>query len=56
MRRTISTPLFAEMTKKPPDGILMVTDMLTMLNRKRVIDIAAEHRLPAIYEYANLGP
>ncbi len=45
---------FAEMTKKPPDAILMVTDVLTLLNRKRVIDFAAEHRLPAIYEYANL--
>ena len=45
---------FAEMTKKPPDAILMVTDILTVLNRKRVIDFAAEHRLPAIYEYANL--
>jgi putative tryptophan/tyrosine transport system substrate-binding protein len=45
---------FAEMTKKPPDAILMVTDILTVLNRKRVIDFAAEHRLPAIYEDANL--
>ena len=45
---------FSEMIKKPPDAILMVTDVLTILNRKRVIDFAAEHRLPAIYEYANL--
>jgi len=45
---------FAEMTKKPPDAILMVTDVLTTLNRKRVIDFAAEHQLPTIYEYANL--
>ena len=45
---------FSEMTKKPPDAILMVTDILTILNRKRVIDFASEHRLPAIYEYARL--
>jgi hypothetical protein len=45
---------FAEMTRKPPDAILMVSDVLTTLNRQRVIDFAAEHRLPAIYEYANL--
>ena len=45
---------FSEMTKKPPDAILMVTDVLTILNRKRVIDFATEHRLPAIYEHANL--
>jgi putative ABC transport system substrate-binding protein len=45
---------FSEMTKTPPDAILMVTDVLTVLNRKRVIDFASEHRLPAIYEYAYL--
>ena len=41
---------FATMNREPPDAILMVTDALTFLNRKRVIDYAAEHRLPAIYE------
>jgi putative ABC transport system substrate-binding protein len=42
---------FAAMTNHPPDAILMVSDVLTMLNRKRVIDFAAEHKLPAIFEY-----
>jgi putative ABC transport system substrate-binding protein len=46
---------FAEMTKTPPDGILMVNDILTNLNRQRVIQYAEEHRLPAIYEYARLA-
>ena len=46
---------FAEMNKTPPDGILMVTDILTNLNRKRVMQYAEEHRLPAIYEYAFLA-
>jgi putative tryptophan/tyrosine transport system substrate-binding protein len=41
---------FAAMTRDPPDGILMVADALTFLNRKRVYDFALEHRLPAIYE------
>ena len=41
---------FAAMDREPPDAILMVSDSLTLLNRKRVIDYAAEHRLPAIYE------
>lgn len=41
---------FTAMDKDPPDAILMVTDVLTLLNRKRVFDYAAEHRLPAIYE------
>jgi putative ABC transport system substrate-binding protein len=41
---------FAVMDREPPDAILMVTDSLTLLNRKRVFDYAAGHRLPAIYE------
>jgi putative ABC transport system substrate-binding protein len=42
---------FAAMTNHPPDAILMVSDVLTTLNRKRVIDFAAKHKLPAIFEY-----
>jgi putative tryptophan/tyrosine transport system substrate-binding protein len=41
---------FEAMNREPPDAILMVTDSLTLLNRKRVFDYAAERRLPAIYE------
>jgi putative ABC transport system substrate-binding protein len=41
---------FAAMDRDPPDAILMVSDSLTLLNRKRVFDYAAQHRLPAIYE------
>jgi putative tryptophan/tyrosine transport system substrate-binding protein len=41
---------FAVMDREAPDAILMVSDSLTILNRKRVIDYAAAHRLPAIYE------
>lgn len=41
---------FAAMTRETPDAILMVSDSLTLLNRKRVMDFAAEHRVPAIYE------
>lgn len=32
----------------------MVADALTVLNRNRVFDFAAERRLPAIYEYSFL--
>jgi putative tryptophan/tyrosine transport system substrate-binding protein len=42
---------FTVMDREPPDAILMVSDSLTILNRKRVFDYAATHRLPAIYEY-----
>jgi putative ABC transport system substrate-binding protein len=42
---------FAAMSRDMPDAILMVADRLTTLNRRRVYDFAAAHRLPAIYEY-----
>jgi len=42
---------FTGMTREKPDGILMVSDSLTTLNRKRVFEFAAMHRLPAIYEF-----
>ena len=42
--------IFAAMDREPPDAILMVSDALTSLNRKRVFDYAAMHRVPAIYE------
>lgn len=42
---------FAAMTEKPPNSILMITDILTALNRARVIEFAAVHKIPAIYEY-----
>ena len=41
---------FAAMNSDKPEAILMVTDALTLLNRKRVFDYALEHKLPAIYE------
>ena len=34
-----------------PDAILMVSDPLTNLNRKRVFEFTTAHRLPGIYEY-----
>jgi putative ABC transport system substrate-binding protein len=44
----------AAMDRQPPDAIFMVTDALTNLNRKRVLDYAEAHRIPAMYEYASL--
>jgi putative ABC transport system substrate-binding protein len=41
---------FEAMKKDLPDGIMMVTDALTNLNRKRVFEFAADHHLPAIFE------
>lgn len=42
---------FAVMNGDLPDGILMVADGLTVLNRKRVFEFAAARKLPAIYEF-----
>jgi putative ABC transport system substrate-binding protein len=41
------------MDRDKPDAILMVSDALMILNRKRVFDFAATRRLPAIYESDN---
>jgi putative tryptophan/tyrosine transport system substrate-binding protein len=45
---------FAEMTRSRPDAILMVSDTLTVLNRKQVMEFASNNRLPAIYEFGFL--
>jgi putative tryptophan/tyrosine transport system substrate-binding protein len=45
---------FGDMTRSPPDAILMVSDTLTMLHRKQVMEFAANNRLPAIYEFSFL--
>ena len=47
--------VFTVMDRDPPDAILMVSDSLTTLNRKRVFVYAAAKRLPAIYEYDALA-
>ena len=41
---------FSEMTRQRPDALFLVADALTGLNRKRVLDFATAHRLPAMYE------
>jgi putative tryptophan/tyrosine transport system substrate-binding protein len=41
---------FAVMNREPPDAILMVSDTLVVLNRRRVFEYAAARRIPAIYE------
>jgi putative ABC transport system substrate-binding protein len=44
--------VFAEMMRKRPDALFVITDPLTQLNRKQVVELAAKHRLPAMYENA----
>ena len=42
---------FSAMTRRRPDAMFLVADPLTLLNRKRVIEFAATHRIPAMYEF-----
>jgi putative ABC transport system substrate-binding protein len=42
------------MTRERPDALLLITDALTNLNRKRILDFAAAHRVPAMYEFGSL--
>ena len=46
--------VFSEMNRERPDAMIMVTDVLTSLNRKRVLDYAEAHRIPAMYEFDSL--
>ena len=46
--------VFEAMDRERPDAILMVSDALTNLNRKRVFEYAAAKRVPAIYEVDGL--
>ncbi|TMH34099.1 MAG: ABC transporter substrate-binding protein, partial [Betaproteobacteria bacterium] len=39
------------MTRERPDAIFLVSDALTNLNRKRILDFAATHHIPAMYEF-----
>jgi len=45
---------FSTMARERPDALFLVTDSLTVLNRQRVLDFAATHRIPAMYEFGFL--
>jgi putative tryptophan/tyrosine transport system substrate-binding protein len=45
---------FTAMTREHPDALLLITDALTNLNRGRILDFAAAHRVPAMYEFGSL--
>ena len=41
----------ATMTRERPDAFFVVSDALTNINRKRILDFAAAHHIPAMYEF-----
>jgi putative ABC transport system substrate-binding protein len=51
-------PVFAAAARQQVGGIIVLPDPLPLINRARVIELAARHRLPAIYamrDYADAG-
>jgi putative ABC transport system substrate-binding protein len=45
---------FSAMEVSHPDALFLVTDALTLLNRRRVIAFAQSHRIPAMFEIGQL--
>jgi ABC-type uncharacterized transport system substrate-binding protein len=43
---------FSTMTRRRPDAMFLVADALTTMNRKQLIEFAATHRIPAMYEFS----
>jgi ABC-type uncharacterized transport system substrate-binding protein len=41
---------FSEIVRKRPDALFVITDPLTQLNRKHLLELAIKSRLPAMYE------
>jgi putative ABC transport system substrate-binding protein len=48
------TGAFEAMTRRKPDAMFIVTDVLTNMNRKRFVEFAATHRIPAMYETSTI--
>ena len=49
---------FSEMMRMRPDALFVITDPLTGLNRKQLLELATKNRLPTMYEnssYVNDG-
>jgi putative ABC transport system substrate-binding protein len=42
--------VFSEMIRQRPDALFVITDPLTSLNRKQLVELATKSRLPAMYE------
>jgi putative ABC transport system substrate-binding protein len=42
----------AAMTRERPDAVFVVSDAMTNINRRRILDFASKNQLPAMYEFA----
>ena len=43
---------FASMVKEKVEALVVIADTVTMVNRQRIAELAAENKLPAIYQYS----
>jgi putative ABC transport system substrate-binding protein len=43
---------FSTMMRRRPDAIFLIADVFTTMNRKRLIEFAATHRIPTMYEFS----
>jgi putative ABC transport system substrate-binding protein len=43
--------VLATMARERPDAFFVVSDSLTNINRKRILDFASAHHIPAMYEF-----
>jgi putative ABC transport system substrate-binding protein len=41
---------FVQMARERPDALIVLVDGVTTTHRQRIVDLAARHRLPAIYQ------
>jgi len=46
---------FDEMSKRRIEGLIVMPDILTVGQRVRIVELAAKHRLPTIYGFAEFG-
>ena len=53
-RRISSRRLWPSLQKRP-DALFVVAEVLTLAHRCQVLDFAAQHRLPAMYEFGVAG-
>jgi len=44
--------VLSTMIRERPDAVFVVSDALTNINRKRILDFAATNHIPAMYEYS----
>jgi putative tryptophan/tyrosine transport system substrate-binding protein len=48
------TGAFEAMTRRKPDAMFVVADVLTNMNRRRFVEFATSHRIPAMYETSGI--